>query len=308
MRTRGLAASTAPVLAIGPVVPIAAHAATVGTLYVDDASGSNCTDSGSGTQAAPFCTIQAGVNAAVAGDTVTVEAGDYNSTSTITVSKTGTAAAPITIESSRPQVNMSQMPVSISTSTVVPAFTFSNASYVTVAGFDISSYGGEAALIEGSSHVSVDSLRDLDGDPNSAPVIHVTGTSSNVTLSRNDLGNTTGHQQSILVDSGSSGDVITTNYVSGWSGGIVVNGGAGTVITSNTVATDCNQGIVLSGASTGSYIENNVVTQVESHSDNSNCPVTTAPLMLWAYCHQAHGFNTSAQKLESCTEPSATRL
>ncbi|HTJ68307.1 MAG TPA: PKD domain-containing protein [Actinospica sp.] len=259
--------------------PTMARAAGGGTIYVDDASGAGCSDSGSGTQAVPFCSIQSGVDAAVAGDTVLVEDGYYNDTKTITISNTGTAAAPITIESSDPRVNMSQMPVSISTSTMVPAFTFSNASYVTVSGFDIGTDGGEAALIGGSTHVTVDSLFDVEGNADSAPVIHVTGTSSDVTLSRNDLGNTSGHQQSILVDSGSSGDVITTNYVSGWSGGIVVNGGVGTDITGNTVATDCNQGIVLSGASTGSYIENNVVTQVESNSDNSNCPVTSAPLV-----------------------------
>jgi PKD repeat protein len=73
--------------------------------------------------------------------------------------------------------------------------------------------------------------------------------------------------------------VITTNFVSGWTGGIVVNGAANTDITSNTVWSDCNQGIVLSGASTGSFIENNVVDQVESQNDNSNCPSTTAPLV-----------------------------
>src|ERR1700733_7367406 len=37
----------------------------------------------------------------------------------------------------------------------------------------------------------------------------------------------------------------------------------------------------------------------------TKAPVITAPLMLCAYCHHAHGFNTSAQKLSSCTDPSA---
>src|SRR5215472_16332175 len=37
----------------------------------------------------------------------------------------------------------------------------------------------------------------------------------------------------------------------------------------------------------------------------TNEPVITAPHMLWAYCHQAQGFSTRAQKLESCAEPSA---
>ena len=37
----------------------------------------------------------------------------------------------------------------------------------------------------------------------------------------------------------------------------------------------------------------------------TNAPVMTAPLMLCAYCHHAHGFNINAQKLESCADPSA---
>ena len=37
----------------------------------------------------------------------------------------------------------------------------------------------------------------------------------------------------------------------------------------------------------------------------TNAPVMTAPLMLCAYCHHAHGFRTSSQKLLSCTDPSA---
>src|ERR1019366_171966 len=37
----------------------------------------------------------------------------------------------------------------------------------------------------------------------------------------------------------------------------------------------------------------------------TNDPVMTAPLMVWAYCSHAQGFNTSAQKLASCSEPSA---
>src|SRR5437879_9925250 len=37
----------------------------------------------------------------------------------------------------------------------------------------------------------------------------------------------------------------------------------------------------------------------------TNAPWMTAPLMLCAYCHHAHGFNINAQKLESCADPSA---
>ncbi|HET9172135.1 MAG TPA: hypothetical protein VFN97_22080, partial [Actinospica sp.] len=63
----GLVAALAGVFALPPQ----AQAATATTLYVDNLS-TACTDSGSGTQAAPYCTIQAAANAAVAGDTVLI--------------------------------------------------------------------------------------------------------------------------------------------------------------------------------------------------------------------------------------------
>jgi hypothetical protein len=53
---------------------------------------------GKGTQAAPYGTIQAGVNAAQAGDTVLVAPGTYRES--VVVSTSGTAAAPLVIESS----------------------------------------------------------------------------------------------------------------------------------------------------------------------------------------------------------------
>ena len=275
MRTRGLAASTALVLAIGTLLPTAAHAATVGTLYVNNASGSNCTDSGSGTQAAPFCTIQAAVNAAVAGDTVMVETGYYSSTDAVTISKSGTAAAPITIESAVRQ----QAEITSPGSTTTAPLVFSGASYIDVTGFNIDAMAAQAVLIENSSHVTVDGSQISAGSAttsSSAAEVEVTGTSSDVTVSRNNL-QTNGSSAGIQVDSGSSGDVITTNYVSGTMSGILVSGAANTDVTSNTIYYACNQGIVLSGGSTGSYIENNIVDSIEDHGINSSCPTTTAP-------------------------------
>jgi hypothetical protein len=275
MRTRRLAASTALILSIGALTPGAAHAVGASTLYVNNASGSKCSDSGSGTQAAPFCTLQAGVNAAVAGDTVMVASGSY---SPVTISKSGTAAAPITITSAVTQ-GAWQAKATVYSTAKTPAFTISNAAYVNVASFVISTGAGEAALVEGSSHVTVDSLLD-DGETSSgsAPVFRITGTSSQVTISRNQLFSLAGNVAAVQVDSGSSNDVITTNYAFGSSGGILVNGATGTDVTSNTLTSVCGQGIVLSGASTGSSIENNVVTDVFNQASDPSCMSSTAAL------------------------------
>jgi hypothetical protein len=70
MRRRNAALGLAATIAVGVVfIPQQAQAATGTTLYVNNMSGA-CGDSGSGTQAVPYCTIQKAADAATAGDTV----------------------------------------------------------------------------------------------------------------------------------------------------------------------------------------------------------------------------------------------
>src|SRR5215218_157279 len=64
--------------------------------YVDKTSAS-CSDSGTGTQNAPFCTITKGVSQLQAGSTLYIGSGSYPET--IRPSISGTASAPITITS-----------------------------------------------------------------------------------------------------------------------------------------------------------------------------------------------------------------
>ena len=65
--------------------------ASVGTLYVNNAQGANCSDSGPGTQAQPYCTIQPAVDAASAGQTVYVSQRMY--TGEVDITRSGTPAA-----------------------------------------------------------------------------------------------------------------------------------------------------------------------------------------------------------------------
>jgi parallel beta-helix repeat protein len=74
---------------VAVVVPAGAAAST---LFVDNANPS-CTDSGSGTASAPFCTIRQAAQVAVAGQTVSVASGTYGGD--INPAHSGTASAPI---------------------------------------------------------------------------------------------------------------------------------------------------------------------------------------------------------------------
>ena len=54
---------------------------------------------GTGSQTAPYGSIQAAVNAASAGDVILLRAGTYKPTTNIQITKSGTSASPITLRS-----------------------------------------------------------------------------------------------------------------------------------------------------------------------------------------------------------------
>ncbi len=256
--------------AAGSLTPIAAHATTTATtLYVNNATSAHCSDSGTGTSAVPYCTIQAAANAASAGTTVLVEAGTY---APATVTVTGTESAPITIKSDVPQQ------AAVSNNDVVPSFTVKGSSYVTIQGFQVGTISGQALTIDNSSHITVDSDRDYVGDQGyPQPVLEITGTSSYVTVSRSLFQTNDGHAAMVQIDSGSSHDVITTNMFDSFAAGVVATDSPDAIITSNSFLYTCNQAIALKGASTGASIENNMIYLVETKSENASCPAATTP-------------------------------
>ncbi len=265
-RHRAAAVAIAVSVSAAGLVPAAAHAASSATIYVDGTN-SSCFDGGTGTVAQPFCTLQSAVNAMIPGDTVVVNGSGYLP---VTISKSGTAAQPIIIEAAAGSTVM----VSDSTPpSGVPAFAFNGASYVTVTNIsaeNVSRY----ATFTGSSHITLDSFRAAPTFGQSAPAgfnkpgVEISGDSSHITVSRGeffDIGRTA---PSLQIDAGSTGDVVSTNFLQGGDPSIVVNGATGTAITSNTVVASsgahCGSGILLTGASTGSTIENNVIEPVTS--------------------------------------------
>ncbi|HEY3531220.1 MAG TPA: right-handed parallel beta-helix repeat-containing protein [Nocardioides sp.] len=96
MHLRHRTASCAAVLAFsGALVAVAQAPASAASEYWVDATSAACSDAGTGTQTAPFCTIGAAAKKAVnAGDTVHVMPGTYREQ--VNVAGSGTAGSPIT--------------------------------------------------------------------------------------------------------------------------------------------------------------------------------------------------------------------
>ncbi|HEV3356003.1 MAG TPA: PKD domain-containing protein [Pseudonocardiaceae bacterium] len=280
MLRRGIALSVGALLSLSVLAPAIANAAsTADTLYVNNTSGSNCSASGGGTQAAPFCTIQAAANVVNPGQTVQI-VGIY--TEAVTISRSGTATAPITFVGSGTNNNQPTW-IYPPSSTSAPAIAVTGASNVVISKIGLGGTATSKALvISGSTQITADS-DSLSENPSSAGYVEITGDSSSVTLRRNIYGGygaTLGTQPAVQVDAGSKNDTITTNDMQG-SGGIQVASATGIAVTSNTLHDACGVGIAVTGSSTGVTVENNVIDNtVDVNASEGICPSSTATGLL----------------------------
>ncbi|MER7178802.1 PKD domain-containing protein [Streptomyces hyaluromycini] len=255
----------------------AAEPVSGGTLYVDRGTPS-CSDSGTGTESRPFCTVQAAADVVEPGDTVRI-LGDSLSpySEAVTLTRSGTSDQPITF---------SGAPLSPSRSTAVlaapasaPALTLKGVHDVRVESLTFSDeHHSDVVAVTGSDHVTLDRLT-VDNSAPTVPVIGtaigVDGTSSDVTVSRNTLNPSTAY--GVRVAPGAARVTVTTNMIfMQQQGGIAVSGAADTDVTSNTVFAPCATGISLDGGSSG-VVENNVAITLGSMQTRA-CQAPTAPL------------------------------
>jgi len=237
------------VLVLGvAVLPGIAHAESAGgTLYVSP--GQSCSDSGTGSEAVPFCTLQAAADVAAAGQTVVVHPAAYREKVTITHS--GTAAAPITFRTS---------------SKVAKAGFFVNSLAVTGAShLRFEGAQGASIVVSGSSDVSFDNALLSLG------TLHVTDGSTGVSLTRSEIYNRSSEAGSpIVIDKGSANTVVSGNiaYPPADSQSpaplISVDGATGTAVTGNTLRVTCGAAVGVGGKATTTTVENNVVTATPS--------------------------------------------
>ncbi|MFJ9694555.1 PKD domain-containing protein [Kitasatospora sp. NPDC101183] len=271
----GLAAAVAGSAIAGLVLPSVAHAADQSVLYVDNAQNRQfCTDTGTGTQDRPFCTIQAAVDLAEPGQTVQVQATPGNVyPEMVTVKRSGLPGKPITIKSDipygTPQTIVGTHSWTAGTLPAPHSLVLSGVHDITVSGFQFEA-PQESVLVQDSERIVLNRNTILGGNPDfngnpsypaPTPSLRITGKSAATTVSRNRVnGNgTTG----ITVDTGVTGTVITTNViVNSHSGGLLVTGAPGTLVASNTFAKNCGNDVSLAGNSSGATVVNNVITKI----------------------------------------------
>ena len=114
------------------------------TLYVDGSSPS-CTDSGTGAQGAPFCTIGAAVAKVAPGQAVQVAGGTYSEK--VTISKSGTATAPIALTAAPG--------ATVTVTGGTNGFMISGRSWITVDGFTVTNTSDYGINVSNSSFITI---------------------------------------------------------------------------------------------------------------------------------------------------------
>ena len=273
----GLAGIAAAVFVIGAAAIPAARAAdsaagraatvaTPGTtLYVNADGG--CSDSGPGTLADPYCTVQAAANVVDPGQTVDIIASDTaQSRQSVTITRSGTPTEPITFTWSGSGPTPTLSPMKQTGRAVV---TLKDVHDVTLSHLEIENFGTDDGIdVIGSSDISLSTLWIVHIATTQTPAsaaISIDGTSSDVTVSRTIFDESP--LWAVRSSQGASRVTLTTNAVWDTAGsGFTLDGTADAVVTSNTILADnvagtcanAPAGITLADGSSGT-VDNNII-------------------------------------------------
>lgn len=219
-------------------------------LFVNNGKNANCSDSGTGTQGAPFCSIQPAADAAQPGQTVRIAPGSYPGA--VTIARSGEPGKPITFATDT------------STSTgpkadLVDLLTIDGASHLAFRG--IRTLRG--TTIERSSDITLET-----SDVRRELVIGAG--SADVRISRSSV-------IAARIEAGAQRTILNRNILRDHSSrpAVTVMDAPGTALANNTVVTYyCGAGISVGGGSTGSSVFNNVV---ETRITQTSCQTPTTP-------------------------------
>ncbi|MFJ4091895.1 hypothetical protein ACIPYS_09970 [Kitasatospora sp. NPDC089913] len=239
-----------------PAVAAGGAQAAVTTLYVDNTA-AGCADGGPGTRSVPYCHIAAAAAVAGPGQTVEIARGQYEETD-LTVTRSGTAGAPITFRGPSPyEPGYGGSAVIGSSAHPGGGLTVRGARYVVFEYLEVDAAAGRpVVLADGARDVSFTGVSGTGGTG-----VRITGGSERVRYARAGLWGAQG--AAVTVDGGSTGTVVSTNYVVSSAGedhpAVLVDGAPNTVVVANSTLGSCSPGIVLTGASGGATVENNAV-------------------------------------------------
>ncbi len=247
--TRATALLTAGVVTLlGVPAGAAAAAETPASLYVNNQT-SDCSDTGSGTQAVPYCTISAAAKVVQPGQTVRIKPGKAYDEA-VTITRSGEPGKPVGFVS-----DVQTGPTTYVQLAAGKGLTVSGASHVVLNRLLTRS----GLQVKGSSDVEMDRIYSRNGSLNS---LVVGEGSSDVRVSRSNL-------SEVLVDGGSRNTVLSRNNISSSSRSAVAAVDApGTVVTNNTLSGYCAATLSVSGSSTASGLFNNVLS---TESTGSGC-------------------------------------
>ncbi|MFD9591723.1 PKD domain-containing protein [Kitasatospora sp. NPDC059973] len=290
-RRVGLAAAIAGSAVAGTVLPFTAHAASAAVLHVNNAYNANCSDGGTGTQAQPFCTVQAAANVAEPGQTVQI-APNLRLVGQVTIKRSGLPGKPIVFKGGIPYDTPSSLVGTDSwgqgETPAAHAFVFEGVHDVTLTGLSLAA-PQEAVLVKDSARIVLD-RNDVSGGnpvfngvrayPEATPTIRVTGTSADVTVSR--TRSYGAPVAGVAVEAGVSGTVVTTNQIVEATGrGVIATDAPGTIVVGNTFARNCQTDLELAGTSTGAVVENNILYKWPASQCTGTYPTAT-PLVVSA--------------------------
>jgi PKD domain-containing protein/parallel beta helix pectate lyase-like protein len=252
------------------------------TLYVN-VNLACTTDTGDGTVANPYCSIQDGVNGAASGDTVSVSGGQSSVVGTLTL---GAANSNLTIVSSN--TDKPTWLIAANQDSGKPALVINGASNVKLSNFDFDAGGNGTPTVEiiGSSGVTLDSDIFDAGTGLSNGAVSIDGTSSGVTLSRTSVAqvNWAPGDLGVKIALGASNVVLASDLFDGFGGGsIAAHGVHGLDVVGSTIQRSCGSAITVDGGSTAVSLENNLLEDANSTSNNYGYPAHCASLSLaWA--------------------------